>query len=244
MDVKDHELYMARNQDVLLYADWLSDLEAVRIAQDNRIRSLLTETGLEEPPAEYVAIRDLLDKLERRLVRQLEKSVMQHPLGEFIVATPGIGKKQGGRLLASIGDPCWNAAEERPRRGPAEFWKYMGLAPGQRKKRGERAAWNHEGKMRSYLIAEQCMKTVGTERAARSPYRDLYEEARAHYEDAVHEEPCVRCGPSGKPAPAGSPLSDGHKHARALRKVQKTMLKDLFNERKRIAAAEGTTHEG
>lgn len=236
MDVKDHEVYMQHQQMVQLYAEALSDIEAVRIAQDNRVRSLLAETGMEEPPAAYQAIRAHLADAEKGLTRELQKAMKQHPLGEFVVATPGIGEKQAGRLLASIGDPCWNAAEERPRRGPAEFWKYMGLAPGQRKKRGERAAWNHEGKMRSYLIAEQCMKTVGTDTARRSPYRDLYEEARVHYEDAVHEEPCVRCGPSGKPAPAGSPLSDGHKHARALRKVQKTILKDLFNERKRLAA--------
>ena len=236
MDVKDHEVYMQHQQMVQLYAEALSDIEAVRIAQDNRVRSLLAETGMEEPPPAYQAIRAHLGDAEKKLTRELQKAMKQHPLGQFVVMTPGVGEKQAGRLLASIGDPCWNAAEERPRRGPAEFWKYMGLAPGQRKKRGERAAWNHEGKMRSFLIAEQCMKTVGTAKARRSPYRDLYEQARAHYEDAVHEEPCVRCGPSGKPAQPGSPLSDGHKHARALRKVQKTILKDLFNERKRLAA--------
>ncbi len=138
MDVKDHEVYMQHQQMVQLYAEALSDIEAVRIAQDNRVRSLLAETGMEEPPAAYQAIRAHLADAEKGLTRELQKAMKQHPLGEFVVATPGIGEKQAGRLLASIGDPCWNAAEERPRRGPAEFWKYMGLAPGQRKRRGER----------------------------------------------------------------------------------------------------------
>lgn len=47
---------------------------------------------------------------------------------------------------------------------------------------------------------------------------------------AVHQMPCIRCGPAGKPAPAGSPLSDGHKHARALRAVAKAVLKNMWRE--------------
>lgn len=40
----------------------------------------------------------------------------------------------------------------------------------------------------------------------------------------------VRCGPAGKPAPEGSPLSDGHKHARAIRITAKAILRDLWIE--------------
>lgn len=235
----DNQTYMQAQNDLLLYAEMLTDVESLRIAQDNRARALLGETGMENPPKEYQSIRAHLDNTEKELVKELQKAMKRHPLGDFVEDIPGVGFKQAARFLASIGDPCWNDAEGRMRRGPAELWKYLGLAPGQRKKRGERAAWNHEGKMRSYLIAEQCVKTVGDERRRRSPYRDVYEDARKHYENAVHQAPCVRCGPSGKPAEVGSPLNDGHKHARALRKVQKAFIKDLFNERKnQIKAAE------
>lgn len=229
----DHQTYMKSQTNLLLYAEMLNDVEEIRIAQDNRIRSLLDETGMDDPPKEYQAIRAHLDDTEKGLIKELQKTMQKHPLGDFVERIPGLGLKTSARFLASVGDPCWNDAEGRMRRGPAELWKYLGLAPGQRKKRGERAAWNHEGKMRSYLIAKQCMMTAGTGNKPRSPYRDVYEEARKHYEDAVHEEPCVRCGPSGKPAEVGSPLNDGHKNARALRKVQKAILKDMFNERKR-----------
>jgi len=230
--------YLDAQRDLLFYAEALNDIESVRMAQDNRIRSLLAETGSDVVPVEYQAIRAHLDDTEKGLIKALEKAMKRHPLGSFVASTPGVGFKQAARFLAAVDDPCWNGAEGRMRRDHSELWKYLGLAPGQRKKRGERAAWNHEGKMRSFLIAESCIKVTGNHRggignAKRSPYRDVYETSKARLDDAVHNELCVRCGPSGKPALAGSLLSDGHKHARALRKVQKAFIKDVFNERKK-----------
>ena len=67
-----------------------------------------------------------------------------------------------------------------------------------------------------------------------SPYRAVYDDTRAKYADATHQHPCARCGPKGKPAQPGTPLSDGHKHARALRNVAKEILKDLWREARRI----------
>jgi len=40
--------------------------------------------------------------------------------------------------------------------------------------------------------------------------------------------PCVRCGPSGKPALPGSDWSAGHRHADALRVTAKEILKGLW----------------
>jgi hypothetical protein len=71
-------------------------------------------------------------------------------------------------------------------------------------------------------------------RKSLSDYGQLYLDSRHHYEDRVHQVACVRCGPSGKPALAGSPLSKGHQHAAALRKVGKEILRDLW-----IAARDG-----
>jgi hypothetical protein len=101
-----------------------------------------------------------------------------------------------------------------------------GVAP--KRARGQRANWSATAKMRAYLVAVSCMKCMD------SPYRKVYDDAREKYADAVHQVPCIRCGPSGKPAGAGSALSDGHKHARALRAVAKEVLKDLWREAKRL----------
>lgn len=105
----------------------------------------------------------------------------------------------------------------------------VGVAP--KRQKGQRANWSTLAKTRAYLVAESCIKQ------RTSPFRAVYDDTRAKYADAIHQVPCARCGPSGKPAPAGSPLSDGHKHARAMRAVSKAVLKELWRESKRLHEA-------
>lgn len=94
--------------------------------------------------------------------------------------------------------------------------------------RGQRVNWSPTAKMRARLISESIVKAGG-------PYREeVYDAGRAKYAEALHRTPCRRCGPSGKPALIGSALSDGHKHARALRLVSKEILKGLWKEAKRL----------
>lgn len=112
--------------------------------------------------------------------------------------------------------------------GGTQYMPVAGVAP--RPSRGQRGNWNRTAKMRAYLCAEACMKN------RQSPYRKVYEDGREKYADAVHQRSCHRCGPAGKPAHPGSPLNDGHKHARALRLVAKAILADLWAEGKRLAA--------
>lgn len=123
----------------------------------------------------------------------------------------------------------------------------VGVAP--KRARGQKANWSSTAKMRAFLIAESSLKQLDkatcpvdpetkaathAEDCCCSPFRKVYDDARRKYADAMHKQPCVRCGPAGKPAPTGSPLSDGHKHARALRAVSKELLKQLWREAKRI----------
>lgn len=209
---------------LLILADTLDDLERARIAAENRLRSMRQVKGLDGSP-EYGRLAGLIDALsdlEHHAELELKRALRAHPLGAWVRATVGVGEKQGARLLAAIGDPAWNTLEDRPRRGPAELWAYCGYVPGQRRRKGERANWNSTAKMRAYLVAESCIKK------STSPYRPVYDAARAKHAEAVHDEPCPRCGPVGKPAPSGSPLSAGHQHARALREVAKAVLKDLW----------------
>lgn len=205
---------------------------------------------------------DALVKAEHDATLNLQRMVRKHPLGPWIKATRGIGEKQGARLLAAIGDPYWNDLHNRPRM-VSELWAYTGyhvLPAGQwwldphlfpasgnggdpdqlshgnhsvivgvaaTPKRGQRANWSATAKMRAHLIAESIVKAGG-------PYREVYDQGREKYADAVHKVDCKRCGPSGKPAPIGSPLSAGHQHARALRLVAKEVLKGLWCEAKRL----------
>lgn len=121
----------------------------------------------------------------------------------------------------------------------------------QKRRRGQRSNWNGAAKMRAYLVAKQCMisgfdkkrgcvRDEGDDFATHSsqcqcsPYRLIYDRERVRYADAVHDEECPQCGPEGRPAQPGSPLSQGHKKNRALRRVAKEILDDLWREARRI----------
>jgi hypothetical protein len=264
-------------------AEVVADLEAVRIANTNRLR-ILTRTEpdadgenrgfgltLEHPEiARLARTVDSLHAAEVDAVKNLEKAMRAHPLGDWVRRTKGIGAKQAARLLAAIGDPYWHDMDNRPRT-VSELWAYagyhvmtsgggrvvpdsqmscaaagsdvhpdgrqilanhgydaVGVAP--KRVRGQKINWSTDARMRAYLIAAQTVKTGG-------PYREIYDDGRAKYADAVHKTECVRCGPKGKPAQVGSPLNKGHQHARALRLVAKEVLKDMWREARTIHEA-------
>lgn len=236
----------------------LDDLEAQRKAQENRYRSLtrsgVSENGLEwgfglddrDPSvAAMGAIVEQFVDLEKQATKQLEKLMRKHPLGPWVKAQKGIGDKQAARLLGVIGDPYWHSAEERPRT-VSELWAYCGLKPGQKRQKGQQANWSNEAKMRAWNLAGSAMKQLDpqcktdtgiaehVEGCGCSPYRKVIDARRERTRDRVHAEPCVRCGPSGRPAEAGSPWSKAHQLADALRIASKEILKDMWRESRRI----------
>lgn len=218
-----------------IYADLLDDLERSRIATENRLRSLREIKGLAGSPEEerLDSIAMGLAEAERKATNELRKAVKLHPLGPWIGEQCGVGEKQAGRLLGVLGDPAHRLDPETGEltaRTVSQLWSYCGYgdASVQRLKRGQKANWSSTLKMRAHLIAESCIKQSA------SPYRKVYDEARAKYADAKHADECKRCGPSGKPAQPGSDLSDGHKHARGLRLVAKAFLRDLWEEARRV----------
>lgn len=270
-----------------LAADVLSDLETVRIANENRLRQLTRSAedkdgetrgfGLDEAHpdvARLAALVAMLAQAEHQATLNLQRLMRGHALGPWLKGQKGIGEKQGARLLAAIGDPYirpeitredGTVEPSRPRT-VSELWAYCGYhvlpASGQvtadaqrthaaggngshpshrgvdpqstgagvaaRRRKGQRANWSAAAKMRAFLIAESCIKQLD------SPYRAVYDTARSKYADAIHHAECVRCGPQGHPAQPGTPLSAGHQHARGLRAVAKTILRDLWREARDI----------
>lgn len=216
--------------------------------------------------ARLAALVGDLARAEHQAELNLARLLRQHSLGAWIKSARGIGEKQGARLLAAIGDPYWNGLHGRPRtvselwayagyhtisagQGNGDAHRHtasgtsvdqrcadtqggpvdgaISLAP--RRARGQRANWSADAKMRCHLIAVSIVKAGG-------PYREVYDATRAHYRESVHPASCVRCGPAGKPAAAGSRRSDGHCHAIALRKVCKIILRDLWRAARDVHA--------
>ena len=201
------ELYDALSDKLLFLAETLSDVEGVRIGMQNRLRQFVADDVASEH--EVALLSSLVEqqaKLEHEIVLELRRVMRRHPLGPWVARSKGVGEKQAARMLAAIGNPYWNDAHRRPRRGPAELWAYTGyhvLGDGAaaRRRKGQRANWNATAKMRTFLVAESCMKSKGD-------YRQVYEAGRAKYAD----------------------LPAGHAHNRALRLVGKAILKDVWRE--------------
>ena len=236
-------------------ADVLQDLESIRIANTNRVRILtrneadgdgeerghgLTEDNPEV--AKLILTVKAMEQLEHDATLNLQRAMRKHPLGPFVKRTVGLGEKQTARLLATLGDPYWNDLHNKPRT-VSELWAYCGfhvLHPGgqaepdthdpcaagvaPKRTRGQKSNWSEDARKRTWLIASAIPKFKD------SPYEPVYRAARVKYADAVHPAECVRCGPKGKPAQTGSPLSLGHQNARAHRIVAKETLKDLWRE--------------
>lgn len=228
---------LLHNPGLALLADTLHDVEGVRIATKNRYQSLTrgvedvdgVTRGLgftQDHPivAQTADLLLMLEQTENQAIKNLQKSVKATIFSPWITAQKGVGEKQAARLIAAIGDPYWNDLHDRPRT-VSELWAYCGYAvkdgSSQRRTKGQKSNWSDTARMRAYLVATSCVKSNGH-------YRDVYDAAREQYSTAIHTVDCVRCGPSGKPALAGTELSAGHQHARALRKISKEILKDLW----------------
>jgi len=257
-----------------LLAAQLDAIEDLRKATANRhrmaTRDVLDSDGhmrglglTEDNPAvkRSATMLDALEKIEHEVILGLNRVMRAHPLGEWQRRTRGVGEKQLARLLATIGDPYWNSAEDRPRT-VSQLWAYSGLHvlpatsqcqrdtqhppagggvqptggdPGHdkadtqegiagvaaRRSKGQRANWSTSAKTRAYLIAESCLKA--------GSYRDVYDDHKKRASAAVHAVSCAPCK-----AKAGTPLTAGHQHARAMRAMSKEILKDLWLEARRI----------
>lgn len=239
----------------------LDDIERMRIMNSNRIGAG-QRGGIDQPWMDTVAAQ--LDTLEHTVELELKRAWRKHPLAPWAKAIPGAGEVLMGRLIAEIGDPAErpNPAKLLAYCGhgdPARAGKIpKGATQEELFKRG-----NPHAKKAVWKLAYQFMRTVGSEasdrpesikvapragsdaihdsdpkpptrRSPRSPYRDIYDTRKTATEGKLHDKPCIRCGPAGHPAAAGSPWSDAHRHADALRITGKRLLAAIYDEAKRL----------
>lgn len=150
-------------------------VDAYYTMQDNRIRAAaqcrsLSENG--EPHAVLGWLEDQNSTLEKQILRALDKYTDAQPAGVWAKDQYGIGPVIAAGLCANIGDPTRFATVGNP-------WAYCGLAPNQRRKRGEKANWNSSLKRLAWIMGECFVKVSGKDDAL---YGQLYREKKAHYE--------------------------------------------------------------
>lgn len=224
-----------------LLADVLDDLERTRIANQNRLRTLTTSpevSGLgldpDAPEAQRLAgLVDGLAALEKQAAAELTRGLRQHPLGPTVKAMPGVGDKQGARLLAAVGDPYLHGATGQPRQ-VSQLWSYAGHGDATRRRRKGMsqaevfAMGSPEAKVRTFLVAESVWKAGTREGQPTNDLAAVGHARKATTEGRTHAAECRRCGPSGQPALSGSPWSQAHRHADALRVLGKEVLRRLW----------------
>lgn len=221
-------------------SDTLDDVEDLRIATENRYRMLTRDVadkdghvrgyGLDERDpivALTGATLEALKEQEKNLTLQIQREVRKTPFAEWVKNQKGVGEKQAARLLAALGDPYVNESTGEVRT-VSQLWAYAGygridngVARKARKGMTQEDLFklgNRDVKMRTYLIATSCVKALG------GHYREVYEDEKILQAEKVHNAPCPQCHAKE----AGTPLKPGHQHARALRKISKTILKDLY----------------
>lgn len=93
---------------------------------------------------------------------------------------------------------------------------FAGAQVAARRRKGQRANWSNEAKMRAYLVAVSCMKSTS------SPYRAVYLQRRATT-DVTHPD-----------------WTPGHSHNDALRITAKAVLRDLWRAARDLHHPEGT----
>lgn len=233
-----------------LAAELFDRAQLERIAVSNLIRR--PQDGGNIDPVffvEHLARLEVTEHQARLMMRRTYRRVVPAELRAWQQQAKGVGDDLFARLLGHLGDPYiatphyWDGSGsarvlmvEQPRvRTIAQLWQYAGHGAPARRVRGMSAddlaaQGNPMLKMLVHLNAKACMKQT-----AGSHYRDVYTTTREAVAEKLHSATCVRCGPSGRPAEAGSPWSPGHQHAHALRIVGKELLRDMWLTRHHAA---------
>lgn len=258
-------------------ADVVNDLEGVRMANAARYGALtgftvdgrpwkadkdeqVRTTGLAADHPGVVSLKAIVEgiaKIEGEAVKTLEKAMKAHPLGPWVIAQRGLGLKQAGRLLASIGDPYWRPAleylddddkvidskEEGPRTVSA-LWAYAGEhvidGAAARRKKGVRSNWSTNAKTRAWLCAESCVKQLGAD-CKRGGAATLGEDTSTAAPPIHLTEGC-KCSPfrvaydlrKARTTANRPDWTDGHRHVDAMRISAKTILKHVWREARRL----------
>lgn len=249
---------------LLLYADALDDLERVRIATENRVRSLVQVKGMEGSPeqARLEGLCDGLKAMEHGAELELKRALRSHPLGPWVKRTVGVGEKQGARLLAAIGDPG-------ERRTVSQLWAYCGYhvlnpshdaPPAQYASAGVHPLHPDQSQHDSLSLLVGVDPSSDTAHGRTAAHTDAGGVAprrrkgvKANWNSTAKmrayliAESCIKQRHSpyrakydtrrAHTATTHPEWTDGHSHADALRVVAKEVLKDLWVEARRIRGA-------
>lgn len=174
------------------------DIQEIRISLGNK--TWASEAGRSEPmPAVFETMIEQLRDMEKQLIKAAMGELKYHPAWPWLKKVKGLGPTLAVQLLGYIGDIGRFDTVSK-------LWRYSGLAcidgVAERPRKGEPLHYKPSLKSLMYNIGTSFLKS-------RSPYRKIYDEARARYEQRED-------------------WTKMHVHLAAMRKMEKIFLAHLW----------------
>jgi len=184
------------------------DLQKLRVSVENRIRAYSGAGLMRYTDFDYMDLK--LRELEKSVEKKIEKIIKVHPLWNmWFDRIKGIGPILAASIIA------WCDIEKA--KTVSSMWKYFGLAPGQERKRGEKAGYNPKAKTLAWKIAQSLLRAKGR-------YTSIYYKAKSEYE---RREDIRKMHENGE-ARGGMNSYKVHVHLMSLRKMVKRFLADTW----------------
>jgi hypothetical protein len=214
---------------------WLSDTyiqtQKLRISVENRTQAVTRARAAPPAAALRTNLAGWLRKTEEELQARMRSALLGHPAAPWLAAVHGVGPTLATKLLGQIGDiarfetvsklwrfagyavvrtACPQCVKGRAPQGPCRRCAGRGWV-GRRETRAQGVPASYSVKLKTtlYQVAVSLLR-------CRSPYRVLYDRARATY---TEREATL---------PAAARWSRAHCHQAALRRMIKTFLGHLF----------------
>lgn len=177
----------------------------------DRIKAMFKQGKLTEAETTYIeTVLENISKIgeqEKSYCKLLAEYVKDEPIyTEFLQHVRGVSFVLTANLLRYFGY-CDGKKENGDELCPtiSSLWKYCGLAPDQKRTKGEKANYNPKAKVLAWKIADSMLKQ-------RTPiYRDIYDAEKIRQEEILSQVD-------------GEKAVKMHSHLRAMRKMVKMFL--------------------
>lgn len=174
-----------------------------RLAFGNQVMQLRKS---EQESGDHTAYFDRLHGIEKDIAKNLLSVFKKDKMYVWLKAVKGIGPVLGCALLTFI--------DITKAQHASSLWKYCGLAPGQRRKKGEKLDYSPFMKTICWKIGESFIKSKGR-------FRKVYDTSKAYYQVQHPEQ--VKEGKR-------TLYTKGHIHAMSRRRAVKLFLSEFWAE--------------
>jgi hypothetical protein len=190
--VETHGVYASREEienQVVCASQNISENQDIRAVKPSTIAKAIISGKIKPPKeiSELIWYHNSLYETEKQLAKRLDEWSKHHPLRiHFLNRIQGIGGVLASGIIA------WLSPISRfP--NISKLWKYCGLAPGQKRRRGEKVNYHPKLKTFMWKIATSFEK----QKPEKSYYRRIYDEKKKYYMEREDLKKAVETGEKG-----------------------------------------------